>query len=349
MLALRVCLLALCGLAAALSPNGQPMCINQFTDRVNGNISEAFLYSHNVTTIPSTDVRYDELRRHSDNLKILANVAYIVTPKTAQDVADILTKAAKYGIRPTIRSGGHCYEDFWSENPGGVLLDLARLNKVERDANGVIWAGPGRRMGPLYEALYKEFGLTVPGASGMGVGLGGQVTGAGYGFLSRKYGLVIDYVDQLEVVHMKDGKTGQVITVSNTSASPEERNLFWAMLGGGCQNFGVVTNIGFKDLPVSPPLMHYNEAILKLKTDVTEAQFLDYIEKYTKFFVANSDVNSEFCDMFVNMELIAEKGGARIRLQIFTIGDKAYLFDKFLDQVGFPKNKFVCKSMSYYQ
>lgn len=49
------------------------------------------------------------------------------------------------GQRPTIRSGGHCYEDFYANNPNGTLIDMGLMNhtgNLPQDARYRI--GPGR-------------------------------------------------------------------------------------------------------------------------------------------------------------------------------------------------------------
>ncbi len=46
---------------------------------------------------------------------------------TSEDVAKALQRAISDGLRPTVRSGGHCYEDFVYNNPGGAILDLEHV------------------------------------------------------------------------------------------------------------------------------------------------------------------------------------------------------------------------------
>ena len=69
-------------------------------------------------------------------------------------------------------------------------------------------------------------------------GVGGLTLGAGYGYLSRLYGLSIDNLIELEVV-LPNG----TIVIANDQN--EYSDLIWACRGGG-GNFGVVTKFTFK-------------------------------------------------------------------------------------------------------
>src|ERR1700722_11155202 len=49
---------------------------------------------------------------------------------TADDVAKALQQVVNSGERPTVRSGGHCYEDFVYSSPHGAILDLSLLTQT---------------------------------------------------------------------------------------------------------------------------------------------------------------------------------------------------------------------------
>jgi FAD/FMN-containing dehydrogenase len=96
-----------------------------------------------------------------------------------------------------------------------------------------------------YAQLYKEYGVTIPGGSCATVGAGGHVIGGGYGLLSRKYGLTVDYLHQIELVHVNAAGEVEVKTLSSDSQDVDEQDMFWAHLGGG-GNFVIVTKYWFK-------------------------------------------------------------------------------------------------------
>jgi FAD/FMN-containing dehydrogenase len=76
--------------------------------------------------VTRSDPRYALLQR-SRNLRWDGNAAEAVAEielcETSEQVAEALQRAVNAGMRPTVRSGGHCYEDFVVNNPGGMLLD----------------------------------------------------------------------------------------------------------------------------------------------------------------------------------------------------------------------------------
>ena len=106
------------------------------------------------------DPRYDALLRgHNLRFPESASVApaRIVICSTPAEAHLALQKAVHDGVRPTIRSGGHCYENFTANNPGGVLLDLSLLNTVDTDpSTGEYCVAPGAVLGDVYQSLYKQ-------------------------------------------------------------------------------------------------------------------------------------------------------------------------------------------------
>lgn len=305
--------------------------------------------------VPSSDPRYDDLRRHTNNLRYACDAAYIVLPKNTEDLVSILQNAVNKDLRPTVRSGGHCYEDFWSNNTGGILIDMASMNKIYRSPkDSLIWVEAGVKVQQLYDILYREYGLTVPAGSCLDMGVGGHVAGAGYGNLARKYGLIIDYVESIEFVHVTENRTAEAVVVGRKSKREEDKNLFWGLLGGGTQNFGIITKVGFRDLPQSPPLVYSYDARWTLKGDLNRERFLDLMHKYTKFFAENSDPDSKFRDLGTDMQLWrSRKDGSSVTLNVLVLGNKRELAEEFFDYLGVNGSDLMknvkCQEMSYYR
>src|SRR6195952_4046228 len=107
-------------------------------------------------------------------------VEYCVTP---DDAAVALQKVLDAGMRPTVRSGGHCYEDFVVNNPNGAILDVSMLDEVTSapGGHGPYRVGPGAMLGSVYMQLYRKYNLTIPGGSCYSVAAGGHLSGGGYG------------------------------------------------------------------------------------------------------------------------------------------------------------------------
>ncbi len=202
--------------------------------------------------ITRTDPRYALLQR-SRNLRWDGNeaewAAEIELCTSAEHAAEALQRVVTAGMRPTIRSGGHCYEDFVVNNPGGAILDLSLLKTDQLPGDGDRYRiSPGQQLGEAYIDLYKRRGVTIPGGSCYNVGAGGHISGGGYGVLSRLHGLTIDWLSAVEILTV-DSKGH----VSLRKVDKEhDADLFKACRGGGGGNFGLITGFLFDRLPVAP-------------------------------------------------------------------------------------------------
>jgi len=183
------------------------------------------------------DPRYEALLR-GHNLRFPENSqlapSRIAICSTPAEVKNALQSAVHNGLRPTVRSGGHCYENFTVNNPGGVLIDLSLLNSVSMDAaTGEYCVAPGAVLGDVYSALYKRYGLTLPAGSCYTVGAGGHISGGGYGFLSRLQGLSSDWLAAVDILTVN--AAGHVIErrVDRTN----DPDLFRACCGAGGAGF----------------------------------------------------------------------------------------------------------------
>ncbi|WP_434642098.1 FAD-dependent oxidoreductase [Achromobacter piechaudii] len=166
---------------------------------------------------------------------------------TPEQAAAALARIVAQGKRPTIRSGGHCYEDFVSNNPGGVILDLSLLERVpSRDGLLRVGAGSQNWNGDL--DLYKRHGVSLPGGSCYSVAAGGHISGGGYGLLSRLQGLACDWLSAVDILTVD--ASGAV--VPRTVDATHDADLFRACRGAGGGNFGVITSYGFASLPRAP-------------------------------------------------------------------------------------------------
>ena len=66
------------------------------------------------------------------------------------------------------------------------VIDLGQMDSVYYDRHRRAFAvEAGATLGRVYQALDMSWGVTLPGGSGTGVGMGGHVTGGGFGPLSR--------------------------------------------------------------------------------------------------------------------------------------------------------------------
>jgi FAD/FMN-containing dehydrogenase len=122
------------------------------------------------------------------------------------------------------------------------VIDLSLMNHVHVDPVAkTARAAGGAKWGDVDHATHV-FGLAAPSGIISSTGVGGLTLGGGLGHLSRKLGLSIDNLLEVEIV-LADG---QFVKAN----AQEHEDLFWAVRGGG-GNFGVVTSFLFKLHPIS--------------------------------------------------------------------------------------------------
>lgn len=159
------------------------------------------------------------------------------------DVADVIG-AVNFGRRNNllvaVRGGGHNGGGLGSCD-GGMVISLAGIKYVRVDTKArTVRVGGGNTWGETDYATHP-FGLAVPGGIISTTGVGGLTLGGGIGYLTRKYGLSIDNLLEVDMV-LADG--------SFVTANAENNDdLFWAIRGGG-GNFGIVTSFKFQAHPV---------------------------------------------------------------------------------------------------
>ncbi|MFC4852904.1 FAD-binding oxidoreductase [Actinophytocola glycyrrhizae] len=217
---------------------------------------------------------------------------------TTRQIVVAVQRAVRAGKRISIRSGGHCLEDFVYNPAVQVVLDLSTMNRIgfdqDRDAFAV---EPGATLLEVYEKLYSLWGVTLPGGICYSVGLGGHVAGGGWGLLCRKFGLIVDYLYAVEVVVVDAAGTARAVVATRDPEDPH-RDLWWAFTGGGGGNFGVVTRYWFRtpgatggspgELLPKPPASVLLSAISWPWAQIDRTNFAALLKNYSTWHVANS-------------------------------------------------------------
>lgn len=162
-------------------------------------------------------------------------------PTTTAQVVAAVQDAVDGGKKLTVRSGGHCYEDFVYNADVEVIVDMAYMNEVTFDERRrAFMIEPGVKLREMYELLYRGWGVTVPAGYCPLVGAGGQILGGGVGMYSRSLGLSVDHLYAVEVVVVGPDKRVRAVVATREKDDPN-RDLWWACAGGGGGNFGIVT------------------------------------------------------------------------------------------------------------
>ncbi|MEU7895895.1 FAD-binding oxidoreductase [Nonomuraea sp. NPDC049152] len=168
--------------------------------------------------------------------------AYVLRPKSVEDVQAGVRFAAGTGLSLSVRGGGHGFPGFGT-NDDGVVIDLSNLATVEIIDNErhLVRIGGGATWGQVAAALAPH-GLAISSGDTKSVGVGGLTLTGGIGWKVRKYGLALDNVVAAEVVTAN----GEVVR----AGAEENPELFWAIRGGG-GNFGIVTAFEFAAHPTT--------------------------------------------------------------------------------------------------
>lgn len=233
-------------------------------------------------TVTQQDPRYQTLKK-SRNLRLPTAEADFASRielcETPADAAEALQRIISAGLRPTVRSGGHCYEDFVVNNPGGAILDLSLLEESHLVEDGTRYRiNAGKQLGEIYLDLFKRYGVTVPAGSCYAVGAGGHISGGGYGLLSRLHGLTVDWVSAVDILTVD--ASGKV--VPRRVDKQHDPDLFRACRGAGGGNFGIITAFLFDKLPPAPQEVVHAGLSFDWTT-MTEDRFVTILTTYGNY------------------------------------------------------------------
>ncbi|HYJ69188.1 MAG TPA: FAD-binding oxidoreductase [Nocardioidaceae bacterium] len=178
---------------------------------------------------------YDEARAVY-NAFIDRRPAVVARCGSADEVASVVDFARRRHQLLAVRGGGHNGAGLGTVDDG-VVLDLSPMRDITVDADartarvagGCTWGEVDRATG--------QYGLATPAGIISTTGVGGLALGGGIGHLTRKCGLTVDNILEVEMVLANGEKVR-----ANADENPD---LYWAIRGGG-GNFGVVTSFLFR-------------------------------------------------------------------------------------------------------
>ncbi|XP_047964226.1 berberine bridge enzyme-like 18 [Salvia hispanica] len=161
----------------------------------------------------------------------------IITPQHKSQIPPLVRCARDTGLQIRTRSGGHDFEGLSYralQQVPFVLIDLINLSEITIDVvRKTAWAGVGATIGLLYYTIAETSPvLGFPAGICPTNGLGGFISGGGYGRMMRKHGLAADNVIDARIIDA----SGRIL---NRKSMGED--LFWAIRGGGGASFGVIT------------------------------------------------------------------------------------------------------------
>jgi FAD/FMN-containing dehydrogenase len=184
----------------------------------------------------------------------------LIEANDATDVQNALQLARDNRWRVSIVSGGHS----WAQNhlrEGGMLISMARINKIEIDLEQeVAVVGPGCWGLDLDRAL-RKLGLFFPVAHAPDVAMGGFLLQGGFGWGSRELGLAAESLIGIDLI-LADGRQ---IHASET----ENPDIFWAARGSGPGFFAVVLRFHLK--------LHPRSKVTAMKMQVFRRKHLEEV------------------------------------------------------------------------
>jgi len=208
-------------------------------NRIDSEAVDSLEASLQGDVVRAGDAEYDDVRKLY-NAMIDKRPALIVR---CHDVADVMASVAfarDNGLPLAIRGGGHNGGGLGSVDDG-LVIDLAAMNGIRIDPAGRTARVEGGATWGKVDHAAHAFGLAVPSGIISTTGVGGLTLGGGLGHLTRRHGLTIDSLVEVDVVLAE----GSLVTAN----AQEHPDLYWAVRGGG-GNFGVVTSLKFRLHPV---------------------------------------------------------------------------------------------------
>jgi FAD/FMN-containing dehydrogenase len=182
-----------------------------------------------------------DLARQILNPSFDKHPALIAQVTGTADVRSAVDFARDHGnLLLAVKCGGHSSSGK-STCDAGMLIDLSSFRDVRVDPRARrAWVTGGSLLGQLdHESM--AYGLVSPMGTVSHTGVGGLVTGGGFGRIARRFGLSIDNLVAVDVV-TADGQ----LVHANADENPD---LYWGVRGGG-GNFGVVTSFEFQLHPM---------------------------------------------------------------------------------------------------
>lgn len=174
-----------------------------------------------------------------------AAIIYPQHPNADADVEKAITYARENNLGIAVRTGGHAYSGTSSTTINNIQLDLSEAyTDWKYDAEtGLLRVGISFSLQELNTKL-KEAGLFMPTGQCYDVHVGGHAQTGGYGQLARAFGLFSDQIVSIEIF-LANGKKK---TIGVDSPEQADKDLFFAVLGGGPGNYGIATHITIRPL-----------------------------------------------------------------------------------------------------
>ncbi|KAJ4832994.1 hypothetical protein Tsubulata_005295 [Turnera subulata] len=215
----------------------------------------AYTKSLEIIFTPESSLYSHLLESSKDNMRWINSTsrpALILTPMHESEIRAAILCSKRVGLQVRVRSGGHDYEglSYLCKTPF-IIIDLLNFRAIEVDIEDeTAWVQSGATIGELYYAIAQESKVhAFPAGLCPTVGIGGHLSGGGFGTMLRKYGLAADNVIDAYLVDV----TGRILDRQGMG-----EDLFWAIRGGGGASFGIILSWKIKLVRVPPTVTVFN-------------------------------------------------------------------------------------------
>lgn len=216
--------------------------------------------------ITREDFDYEEERK-AWNRAIEKYPLVIVFCVSKIDVVNAINWGRLNLVEIRIRNGRHNYEGYSTGNDV-IVIDISEMNHISVDEEkSMVNIQGGVTNRKIYETLGK-LGYLFPGGGCPTVGVSGLTLGGGWGYSNRLLGLTCDSLLELEMIDYN----GETIIANNET----NKDLFWACMGAGGGNFGIIVSMTFK-------LIKKIKMVTLIDIDYVNAKFEEMIEIFKRW------------------------------------------------------------------
>nr|XP_043607162.1 berberine bridge enzyme-like 27 [Erigeron canadensis] len=311
---------------------------SDFFDCISQSISTN---SSNIVFTPNESLYTTILQSTIQNLRFNSTTTpkplAIITPLTYSHVQATIICSVEFGHQIRIRSGGHDYEglSYTSfDQTTFILLDVNQFRSVKVDLEAkTAWVESGATLGELSYWVSKESNnsLGFPTGECTSVGVGGQLSGGGFGTMARKYGLSSDNVIDALLVDVN----GRIMDRDTMG-----EDLFWAIRGGGGGSFGVVLSWKI-NLVYVPPIVTVFSLPKKLDKFATQL-----VNKWQ--YIGNNITNDLFMNLLISP--LQQNGTMLVTINGLFLGranELIAIMDDEFPELGLQVDN--CTEMSYIE
>ncbi|XP_027333581.1 berberine bridge enzyme-like 22 [Abrus precatorius] len=237
-----------CAASASVETKFKECMLTQVND-ANFESIEKLIFTSSFSIYP---VVLESLEQNPRWLNSSSKPLLILTPFHESEIQAAIACSKQLGLQIRVRSGGHDYEGLsYVCKALFVMVDLINIHSIEINlADETAWVQAGATLGELYYKISKASKVHgFPAGLCPSVGIGGHISGGGFGTMLRKHGLAADHVVDAYLIDV-NGK------IHDRKSMGED--VFWAIRGGSATSFGVILAWKIRLVRVPPIVTGFN-------------------------------------------------------------------------------------------